>query len=325
MISNVMRSPNFQRLVKFLFIALFVAYLWQTIHWQEVGRALVSIGIPTFGFCLVLEWAFFLVESWRIRFLSQGLYSFSTILRSRFVSLILGYVLPGLAVTEVARVFLMDREVPGNKMKIAFLLLTNRLFGFLALAAVFALPLILHWPHYVGIFGPKIFAFILICGLVSLLPGIVQITALRAWIARRMRKTEKKKLYHFSRKIYLSLVQFTDRKRWVWVLLTSVLTNFIVIFEFWLIGNAVGSGIDFPTWCFIVPFIAVATFLPLGIGAVGTQDAALIAAASLLKVPVEPILAVSVAMHLLRYLGPLPGVFFVGDIVLLFRQFRKKA
>jgi hypothetical protein len=97
-------------------------------------------------------------------------------------------------------------------------------------------------------------------------------------------------------------------------MMTSVATNLLVFLEFWLIGRSLNIDFGFSMWAFIVPLIAIASFLPIGFGPIGPQDASLVGIAKLFGKPPEVFLALSLCIHAIRIIGMTPGAFYLDDL-----------
>lgn len=300
-------------LLRIVFISSILSLVFAFLDVRTLRQSFERIGISIFALCLCFEWLFILVESLRIRTLSQKKYPFSAIWRSRFSSALVGNFLPGLASGEVVRVFLLDRVHPGNKSRVALILFASRIYGFLALATLFLIPLINMSDGLPAGVKESRWFLLIICILALFSPLGFQLKFVRRICAGTWRRTNGT-LRVILRTILLALCRFTNGKQWVFSLLSSSATNLFVVAEFWLLSHAVGLQVTFELWCFIVPFVAVFTFLPMGLGAVGTQEVALIGAAKVIGLPMEPVVAVSIAMHMIRYLGPLPGLLYLNEL-----------
>jgi hypothetical protein len=285
--------------------------------------ALRAIGIAPLIACLGIDTLFFVVETFRLVFLSDGAYGFGLLLRSRYLSALIGVLLPGLAASDLVRVFLVDRERPGNKAGILVLLLGNRLYGVVSLVSLGIIALsqpagaaFLQRAHGWGPVGAL---------------GVALLTA-PLWMQwqpiQRLCASLLRGLPSFAAgpasRAYGALTAMTSFRHWLVAIVTCTFTNVLVVCEFWIVSRAVGAGVSFAEWCLFVPMVALATMLPLGIGAIGTQEAALLAASRLSGVRFEPLLLVSFAMHLVRIGGTLPGLAFFSDAIHTVQELRTR-
>ena len=69
-----------------------------------------------------------------------------------------------------------------------------------------------------------------------------------------------------------------------------------------------------------VPVAAFVSFLPIGVGSVGPQDASIVDIGRLTGHPIEPLLAVSVLLHVVQIVATLPGLIWIGDSGTVIRE-----
>ncbi len=310
-------------LLRLAFLAAVVWVIARSIDRRRVVEVMRQMGLLPFALCAALDVTFVLVESVRIGILARGRYGYPLIVRSRYLSTLISTMLPGVAAADLVRMILMDRVAPGNKTGILVLLLGSRVYslvslvtlGLIALTQPVGAMLLARWPAWVAV-GVAV-------GLAALAsPLLVQLPAPRLLLLRLF-QIGPKALAEMLSRATAALVDITRPRPWAVAIATSTITNFITVVQFWIMGRAAGADIPLGTWCFLTPLVAVLTLLPLGLGAMGTQEAALYAAARLLGVPFEPLLIVSFSMHVLRFAGFLPGLLFFGDLVDAVRVLRK--
>src|SRR5205807_901644 len=94
---------------------------------------------------------------------------------------------------------------------------------------------------------------------------------------------------------------------------SSTLSNACLVLQFWLVGRAVGADLGLVEWAVCVPVAAFASFLPIGLGSIGPQDATIVIIGKLTGHPIEPLLAVSVLLHVIQIVGTAPGLLWIGD------------
>ena len=270
--------------------------IWIGTH-VSVGESLRRLGAMPLWVGLVglgLEWAFYAVESLRNRmFLGKG-YPVLQIFRSRLLAAALGNCLPGLGAAEIVRIFVLDRLRPGNKVRVTLTLLGSRLYGLLGLLALVAirrpeLSLLVFLPLGFGLRRVRLL-----------------VAALRPHLPRVLRS-----LY---RRMYLSLRLLVDPRSWFVGILTSMATAAMIIGAHIVLAHQLGISIPLQDWFWVVPWVSLAAFVPVGIGAVGPQDAAWVMMAKQLSIPVESALALSLGIHAFRILGSLPGFVFWNDL-----------
>ena len=279
---------------------------------RSVGRALTQMSLSVFAAALALDAGFYIVESWRLSRLSLGRYPFGALWRSRMVSALLSNILPGMASAELLRIFLVDRTRPGNKLYVALLLIANRLYGVLALSSLFLLAFAADRGHLPAFVGAHLVALSSVCLAALPLPLLLRVRFVRVAMVvaiRRMRGRVKRIAYT----VFNATAHFCDPRRWAIAVISSTVTNALVVLQFWVVGRAVGAGLSLTEWAVCVPVAAFASFLPIGFGSVGPQDATFVIVGRLTGHSIEQLLAVSVLMHVVQITSTLPGALFLGD------------
>jgi hypothetical protein len=308
-------------LLRLAFLAVVAVAIGRDFDTARFASALRAAGIVPLIACFGVDTVFVMTESFRLLVLSQARYPFGLIVRSRYLSMLVGNLLPGLTAGDLVRVFLIDRARPGNKAGILVLLLGNRFYGLLSLASLGIVAL--SQPAGASLrarahgWGPVIAVGVaaLTAPLWARLP---QVQRACAALLRRLPAVVAGAAW----RAFEAILGMTSVRQWLFAVVTCTLTNLLVVCQFWILSRALAAGVSFGGWCLIVPFVALATMLPLGIGAVGTQEAALFAASRLAGARFEPLLLVSFAMHIVRIGGSLPGLAFFGDLALTIRQLR---
>jgi hypothetical protein len=309
--------------VKLAFLAVVAAAIARDFDVAKFTAALGAMGALPFIACFAIDVLFFVIETFRLVFLSRRAYPFWLLLRSRYLASLIGTILPGLAATDLVRVFLIDRARPGNKAAVLVLLLGNRLYGLLSLVSLGIIALL--QPAGESLLGHAhgwlpVSAIGVVLLTLPLWLGLGPVQRLGAAVLRRLPPWPS----GIASRAWDALVAMTSVRQWSFAIVTCTATNLLVVCEFWLLSRAVHVPMSFGQWCLFVPFVAVATMLPLGIGAIGTQEAALLVASRLAGVPFEPLLLVSAGIHLVRIGGTLPGLAFSSDAILTIQHLRAR-
>lgn len=296
-----------------VFLALVLIILAKVVDVDHLKTALRSIRPEIFAACVALELGIIAIESWRIRKLSRNIFSFSPIWRSRLLSLFSANFLPGLGAAEVVRYFILERSRPGHKLFLALLLLANRLYGFLALPALFLFALFLTNTPLPQPLAHFVLPITLGSFVAITLPLYFRFRPLR-YLSCRIVRGFRGKLRHIAFVVYRALRDFSTPSIWLMAMSTSIFTNFLSVAEMWLPASSLGVGLDFAGWALLVPLITLATFLPMGFGAIGPQDTAVALGAHLFHLPMEPFLATSIIIHGVRFVATLPGLLYLSDL-----------
>ena len=295
-----------------LFIVALLCALISLLDMGLLWQSFQKIGLVTVISCFTAEMLFCAIESQRICFLSAYRFDFTAIWRARLLTGFMGNFLPGVVSADAMRIILINRGRKDGLLYTALLIIANRVYGLLALFCLLLLSLVTRHSELPQAVQDIRWPLTLFCAAMTLLPLGLRIRLVRYFLGTLLRK-----LPRFIRKplrsVYLSGINFVNLKNWFFALTSSMVTGCLAIFQFWMISRTIGVAISFQLWIFLIPFITIATLLPLGFGAIGTQDMTLIGIGALLGMPPEPLLAVSVGMHLMRLIGTLPGIIFIKD------------
>ena len=308
--------------LRLLFAGAVFGLLCLFIDFNKFVREIQNVSLVVICMCVLSELAFYVIESVKLFFLGGFKYRFNPILHSRLLSAFLANFGPGMAVGDVLRVFILDRYKPGNKVYVASLLASGRIYGILPLAVVLPIFALLHS----GLVEKVGFPSILAAGLVGLFiwcsPLFFNSRFNRRLLFTFYLLVKVVSIRRLTRKIYLAFRSFCSVQNWMVGSATSLVTTLVVIFEFWILSNSLGLDVRFSEWALLVSIISVVTFLPVGIGAIGSQDAALALLAPFFGQSVESFIAISVLMHVIRMLGTLPGLLFLGEGIGVMRKIR---
>jgi uncharacterized membrane protein YbhN (UPF0104 family) len=289
-----------------------IALLIRYVDFHRLLASVARINAATIAGCIALEWVFYAIESWRIRALAGRQYPYRAIWRSRLLATAVTNVLPGMGAGEVIRIFILDRARPGHKVFIGLTFLANRLYGVLSAMTLLLVALTLNIG---GLASTSSSQAPLFAGAAALLVTVP--LAFRVPLVRKLIYSVLRRLHggprRLVRTLYRAMTRFSHPREWALALSTSLLTNLVVVCEFWLMGLATGLHMGLPMWIIIVSVSAFAGFLPVGFGSVGSQDASMALIGRIIGRPIEPFLAVSLAMHVVRIAGTLPGLLYMND------------
>ena len=290
-----------------LLLAGFAALAVLVVDWGRVLALLKRLDTGLLALVLLLEWVFYGVESLRIHLLSRRSYPVGLILKTRLFSVFLGNILPGLAAAELTRVLLLDSHRPGRKIYLLLLLLANRLYGLISLAGLFLVAFLAQEVPLPPSIAPFIETIAAGCLAVLFFPLVFNWRRSRktaCWLVLRVKGPLRKP----ARTLYQAVLHFSSPPIWLIATASSIATSFIAVLEFWLIATALGIASTLLLWTVWTPLIALGTFLPIGFGAFGSQDAGFTVMSQVLGQSVEPFLVLSLVVHAARFLGSLPGV-----------------
>lgn len=305
-----------------ILIALILLAL-KALDWQLVSTALMSIPLSIVVLLVFGELLFNWIESFRVKLLLGQQYKIAFIFRTKLLSSFLGNFMPGFSLSEIVRIMLLDRQVPGRKWTITLALLSNRVFGLLSLFGLIGIYLLFDYPPIIAAYLPRL-RVIACVGSIAIfcLPLFMGIKRIRQTFIYCLKLTKDTKFYKFGLTAYFALRRNCEPKKWLAISLSSAFTSVIAVSQMWLVARAVGTNTTFFDWVFFTPFIAIFTFLPIGIGAIGSQDLAAAIVAKSIGQPVEAFIALSLTIHAARIIGSLPGIFYVNDAFLVLRALK---
>ena len=296
-----------------ILLAVIVAILVWIVDFRALIAAMARVSVVLFAACVALDLVLIVIDSWRIEALSGFRYRFGPVFRARLISLLVGNALPGTAGSEVVRFVVLNRQQPGRPMALALLLLANRLYGLLGLPALF---LVAAFGFAGGLPDSLGLSRVVLAAVAS-----IALALPLAFAVRPVRRVAAGAVIAFhgrtgrlARRVYCALRSFSSPRPWLLATSSSVLASFVSLLQMWLLGAGLGAQATLAEWAIIVPTVALASFVPAGVGAVGPQDAALASVACILGRPIEPFLAVSIVLHGVRLVTSAGGVLFVGEL-----------
>ena len=243
----------------FAVIALFVRY----VDFHSLLTSVARINARTIALCIGLEWVFYAIESFRIRTLAGRVYPYRAVWRSRLLATAVTNVLPGMGAGEVIRVFILDRARPGHKVFIALTFLANRLYGVLSSATLLLAALALGLGAVASPLRGQAPLFAAGAVMLVALPLGFRIPFLRGLVYSVLRRLHGGPR-RLVRTLYRAMTRFSHPREWAIAVATSMITNLVVVCEFWLMGLATGLHMGLPLWIIVLVSVsAFAGFLPV--------------------------------------------------------------
>ena len=258
------------------------------------------------------------VNRWKLFLLKVGVREqIRTLWKINFVSTFQGLILPSTQGVDAFRMYHIARRHPECVGGAAGSVLIERMIGMLVWCgiALVGLPLVLRhvetkWSIALAVIG---FSVAAVVG--SLLVVSPQFHHLYAGQRPKMKVLAK--VIGFLDKTHEALVTFPYRK----VLLSSI--GLIVVYQFcsitcvWLLFNAYGVSLPLYMHMAFYPGIAIIAMMPVTIGGFGVREGAFAYFYSLVGVPAEVSVCVSVANYVVLSLLPaaLGGMLWIMDIL----------
>ncbi len=243
---------------------------------SSLRKLVYSVQLLPVFLALVLHFLVYLIAAWRWWFLIRATgvtLPFRKLLPSYFLGLFLNNFFPSSLGGDVARVIHLRRQ----KLPINLLIASSaidRLVGLLTATAIASVFLAL--PVDIGTSGSERYVMLSISaaalGLVTLLLLPKTHTALR-------RIANNHRLHQFVRtvaEVALNTEAYSRNRRAIPLsILMSVLSQFVMVAAYWMLGLAVGLRVDVIAYFVVVPFAFLAGSAPVSIGGLGVREAAI--------------------------------------------------
>ena len=315
-------SKSSSKILKLLFSIIILVVLFKHldisisdifINVEHKGYILLSIVIP------IAVIPFISSNRWKL-FLSHVNVQESiwTLMRINFISMFQGIILPSSQGFDVLRIYYIEKRHPEQRGKVGSTILIERMIGFVVLCL-----LSLFFSIIVEIPNKKQILIIISAICLALLGAIVLLLnkKLNAILSSKQFKNKYiNKVYSYFTKFSNSLAYFPYNK----VLLSSI--GLILLFQLstiasvFLIFKAYGIDIPFYTHISLYPIISILSLIPITISGFGIRESFFVYFYSMLGVPPE----IAVAVSLMNYivLTIVPALF--GALIYMINTFNKK-
>ena len=281
-------------------------------HIERWGFVLLACGIPLSIVPLVS------VNRWKLYLALTGIRErFWPLWRINLISTFQGLVLPSTQGLDALRMYHIAKRHPEGVGGAAGSVLIERMIGMLVWCgiALVGLPFVLRYATTKWSIVLSVVGFSAAAVLGSLL--VVSPWFHRLYAGRRPKMMALAKVIGFLDKTHGTLVTFPYRK----VLLSSI--GLIIIYQFcsitcvWLLFNAYGVSLPLYMHMAFYPVIAIIAMMPVTIGGFGVREGAFAYFYSLVGVPAEVSVCVSVANYVVLCLLPaaLGGVIWLWELV----------
>lgn len=263
------------------------------------------------------------VNRWRLFLACIGIEeNFFTLWKINMVSMFQGLILPSTQGFDAFRMYHIAKRHPEGVGGAAGSVLIERMIGMLVWCgiALVGLPLVLRHVETKWSIAMAVIGFSVAAVIGSLL--VVSPRFHRLYAGRRPKMKVLAKVIGFLDKTHETLVTFPYRK----VLLSSI--GLIVVYQFcsitcvWLLFNAYGVSLPLYMHMAFYPVIAIIAMMPVTIGGFGVREGAFAYFYSLVGVPAEVSVCVSVANYVVLCLLPaaLGGVIWLWELVFVRKQ-----
>lgn len=250
----IFRNPDQN---KKLLAALDTANLW----WFVPG--LVAIGAG-----LLIQ-----VQRWLILLRVQGIVvSFSRAVRIILVGMFFNLFLIGATGGDIVKIFLIIREAPNKKAGALLSVFIDRIVGLLALAAISAAMILLHWDTLIS----HEFTMWVVVTVAIILGGSLAFI-LVAWLVDRLHLTTRlPRWLPAHAKIAEAAASFAEYARSgksvTNAFLLSIPSHFLFFSTFYFGAKAFRSGLELSNLFCVSPIVSTVTALPISVGGAGVRE-----------------------------------------------------
>ncbi len=293
-------------------VSLLLSILGYLNYKLDLSSLLEKLSWKFLIFGLFLELAFYFIESVRIWFLSGRAWTLLTLWKTRLASVFIGIFLPGAISSDGVRVMMLSSGGEVSPWRTLLILLLNRLYGVFALVVILFLSIRLKPTALNNIDLEWSPLFYFVGGAFVISPLLFKLRLFRRLLLS-FRPLLRGKIRHLYGVSYLALSQFSSARNWSIALTSSMVTNLIVVSQFACLGYALGSSLEFPQWIVCVSVVSLASFVPLGFGAFGSQDLSLVGIGLAFGQKPENLLLISLLIHFFRILGAFLGILYIQE------------
>lgn len=315
------KSRNYLMVAAKLFVGsclLWWLFLRFRISWASFGEG-VDFGGYVLGAALIPLTVIpvVTVNRWRLFLRLLGVREgFFALWKINLISMFQGLILPSTQGFDAFRMYHIAKRHPEGVGGAAGSVLIERMIGMLVWCgiALVGLPLVLRHVETKWSIAMAVIGFSVAAVIGSLL--VVSPRFHRLYAGRRPKMKVLAKVIGFLDKTHETLVTFPYRK----VLLSSI--GLIIVYQFctitcvWLLFNAYGVNLPFYMHMAFYPVIAIIAMMPVTIGGFGVREGAFAYFYSLVGVPAEVSVCVSVANYVVLSLLPaaLGGVIWLWEL-----------
>lgn len=280
-----------------------IYFVARLVQWDELGPA-IKLFLPWYALAIVgltLVFVFVRAAAWRVLLNNQPKLS------DTFWAINQGYLLNNILpfrLGEVGRAFLLSRQSGIPTAQILSSVVIERSLD-LAIAAgmlLATLPLALDmaWAKPITI----IMLFVVIAALISLYFMARYHEKVDSWIERFGGRWPffMKWIAPQVRSLLSGLSALTDTRRLVYSILLILLSWFVAIFVYWIALFAIVPSVPYWWGVFVDAVLALGIAIPSAPAALGTYEAAMVGALSILGINQTSALAYAITLHFLQIL-----------------------
>jgi glycosyltransferase 2 family protein len=302
---------NRKKLLKIIFSFLLISFLIIDLEYSLILHAFSSFNWYRAGYTIfILCMSLFLYpfKWWMILKFSNLKYSFKNIFNLNLVSSFYNMVLPTRIGGDFVKFFILAKTNKKNKEKIASTIIIDRLFNFFAIIMILVSSIIYrNNQHNETLFLQLFLLTIFIFSIIYLLPNVSFLLKHKIFSRNKIIKSIVVTLESVSN------ILNTFRKN-SFIITTSfinVLTTFYISYN---IGHSIGIDLNFNYYLYFLSLTSIATIVPISFGGFGVREGSFVYFLSLMDVPKELALSLSLLSYLFMIIPSFFG-FLISNIL----------
>jgi uncharacterized protein (TIRG00374 family) len=313
-----MKVPKFlANGLKLLFTILLLLLVFQSVEPSKIKQNLKALDLGILAFLLIVCWIGQLLCSERWRIFAAALQMrdrFLSFAQMYFVGMFFNVGLPSLIGGDFVKAFIVSRK-SGKPLQIGLAsVFQDRAAGLISLLLYGSLAILLcpiSWrgfPLWIIYFACWIFVAI---GLMLIAKG--EVLYCRFIVSQRRTLGQKilKILAEFHQALGMSRL---SRKEISWIVLYSLANSGLILWALKQVTVAAGHPVSMAAFSAFFPLVILATMLPVTLGGIGVREWFYIEALSLVGIPREQGLMISLATSALLLLCNLGGIAFLPAV-----------
>lgn len=259
-----MKRLKFSTFARILFTGILLVFIYSKINLLDLLENLKKFGFLEFTFCCALYLLSQVLSAYKWKTLLYGLNikpSFIEVLKSFFLGMFINSFGLGTIGGDMARVFSLKPEI-GMRTSVLASVIADRLQGLIVLLSIGIASLLIFHPPYVTpiiLYSAICLAIFLIFGW---LVGPIAITKfLPSWIPKRDKIVESLQVFPKNRLVILKIT------------IISFFFHITQMFLAYYIFGIITQGLSFSVVLSSIPFVNVASTLPLSVNGMGVREA----------------------------------------------------
>jgi glycosyltransferase 2 family protein len=303
--------------LKVLFTIFLLYLVFKSVDLSEITRDLSTFHVPSLLLLLAFLWAGQLLcaERWRLFAAALQMHGrFQSFMRLYFAGMFFNIGLPTLIGGDVIKAYMLSRKCRTSFGVGLASVVQDRAAGLFVLLFYGSIAIVLYPISWKGIPLWTAYLFLWVAFAAAL-----QLIRLSARFHRNPMAAEN---YSFPRKIIRTMVELHQalgkssmgKGMFFRISIYSLITSALVLWIFQQVISAAGHHVGIIAFAALFPLITLVTMLPITLGGLGVREWVYIEALSLVGIPREAGLVISLATSALILLGNLGGVLFLPSV-----------